>query len=118
VLKLLLIKFRAAVLASVTAQCEHRCEAISGASDIVLAELNFQLKTQSVIGVQCVFHRLEMIREVTVVCEMGWVSRVESLRVLQSLRLALEILSWRDDWHKLYLWCLEKILNLGIALNV
>ncbi len=95
-----------------TTQREHRREAISGASDIVLAELNFQLKTQSVIGVQCVFHRLEMIREVTVVCEMGWVSRVESLCVLQSLRLALKILSWRDDRLKVYLWCLEKILNL------
>lgn len=95
-----------------TTQREHRREAISGASDIVLAELNFQLKTQSVIGVQCVFHRLGMIREVTVVCEMGWVSCVESLRELQSLRLALEILSWRNDWLKVYLWCLEKILNL------
>ena len=65
-----------------TTQREHRCEAIGGASDIVLAKLNFQLETKSVVGVQCVLHRLEMIREVAVVCEMGWVSRVESLCVL------------------------------------
>ena len=65
-----------------TTQREHRCEAIGGASDIVLAKLNFQLETKSVVGVQCVLHRLEIIREVAVVCEMGWVSRVESLCVL------------------------------------